>query len=142
MAIARQQILIGAAQGTYEQPILDWAAIDEEKLMVGYAAIIGRDAGKTAKPQIACRLADRAVEIDRHGIVGKVGSKQRRKSRYLRRWPGLATAGNGKHPPPVMAHFKADIGTRHRQPADDIETGGEFGALGFEELASRRHGGE
>ncbi len=37
-----------------------------------------------------------------------------------------------------MAQVEGDVRARHRQPADDVDAGGELGALGFEELAPRR----
>ena len=51
VAVAGEQILIGGADRADQQPVLHRPAVDEQILMVGDAAVEGRQAGDAAEPR-------------------------------------------------------------------------------------------
>ena len=129
VAVAREQILIGAAHRADQQPVLHRAAVDEEILMIGDAAVEGRQAGDAAEPHaLALHNPPRRCSRARSRLV----------SAATRAGPVLA-GRHGERPPAVMLEREADIGPRHGEPLHDIDAGGIFAALGAQELAPRRH---
>src|SRR3546814_1217494 len=101
MAIAREQVGIGAAQRADEQPVLHRTAVDEEILMVGNAAIVGRQADHAAQMHVA------AVQIDADAVRGELALGQRRYARQLV-LPALTLDPEA----PVVLDGKADGGPR------------------------------
>ena len=91
MAVAGEQVLIGGADRADQQPVLHRAAVDEQILMVGDAAVEGRQAGDAAEPRRAARI------IDGEAVRGQLAVGQRRD-------PGRPVlAGlDGERPPAVM----------------------------------------
>ena len=55
VAVAGEQVLIGGAHRADQQPVLHRPAVDEQILMVGDAAVEGRQAGDAAEPDAAPR---------------------------------------------------------------------------------------
>ena len=70
MPVARKHFCISAAHSADEQPVLDRTAINEQKLMIGDAAIIGRQAGDAAKPHAL------ALEIKCNAVFDKLAAGQ------------------------------------------------------------------
>jgi hypothetical protein len=71
MTVARQHLGISTAHCTDQQAVLYRTAIDEQKLVVGDAAIIGRQAGDTAKPDTL------TLEIQTDAVVDQFTAGQR-----------------------------------------------------------------
>ena len=64
MAITRQHVRIGAAHRAREDTILHGPTVDEQVLVIRYAAIERRQAGDAGQPHVA------ALQIDDHAISG------------------------------------------------------------------------
>ena len=131
MAIARQQIGIGAAQCPDEQPVLHRTAVDKQILMVGDAAVVGGQADHAAEPDLA------ALDIDPDAVCRQVALGQCRDTAET-----ILAALHVEHAAPVMLDRKAHVCTRHRQTLHDIETGGIFAACAAQKLAPGRHARE
>ena len=127
VAVAGEQVAVGGAERPDQQAILHRARIDEQILLVGHPAIEGRQADHPGQPE---PVADK---IDAEPIAVELVSEQRRDAR--RRVRRLQRQDS----PSVMIEREADIGARHRQPLNRIQTGGIFGARGAQKLAPGRH---
>ena len=77
VAVAREHSGIGAAHRADEQPVLHRAAVDEQVLVVGDAAVEGRQAGDPGQPHRA------ALQVDGDAVVGE--RRGRRSARRARR---------------------------------------------------------
>ena len=128
MTITRQHIGIGAAHCARQQLVLDRAAIDEKVLVVGHAAIVGR------QPRNAGQVRIPAHGIDRHAVF----------CQFARNKPCHAAgqrfiALHRDHPAPIVLQHEADVGPRHCEAAHNILTRRPFGARRAQELAPRRY---
>ena len=76
VAVAGEQVLIGGADRADQQPVLHRPAVDEQILVVGDAAVEGRQAGDSAEARRAAVVIDRdAVLVE--GAVGQGGDPRR-----------------------------------------------------------------
>ena len=131
VAVAGEQVLIGGADGADQQAVLHRAAVDEQILMIGDAAVEGRKAGDAAEPGGAAHI------VDGEAVFGEVAVGQRRDARR----PvlvGLDRQGAAA----VMFEGEADIGPGHGEPLHHVEAGAIFAALGAQELAAGGDAGE
>jgi hypothetical protein len=71
MPVAREHLGIGAAYRAREQPVFHRSAVDEQILVVGDAAVEGRQAGYPAQPHAF------ALEIDRDAVLDQRAVGQR-----------------------------------------------------------------
>ena len=131
MTVAREHIGVSAAHRACQQPVFYRAAIDEEILMIGNAAIVGGQSGNTREAHAV------ALHIDGHPVVLKLASDNL----------GHALAGalhrlHRENAPLAMGEGEADIGPRHRQAAHHIVAGGIFAARSAQEFAPRWHFGK
>ena len=128
VAVAREQVLIGAAHRADQQPILHRAAVDEQILVIGDAAVEGRQAGDAAEPCIAPHIID-GDAVRGEIAIGEGGD------------PGgpVLARRDAQHAPPVMVEAEGDVRARHGEALHDIEAGGIFAADRTEELAACRH---
>ncbi len=131
MAVAREQVGIGAAQRADEQPVLHRAPVDEQILMIGDAAIVGWQADHAAQMHVA------AVHIDPDAVRGEIALGQRRDARQL-----VLPALHIEHAAPVVLDGEADVGPRHREPLHDVEARGIFAAPAAQEFTPRGHARE
>ena len=124
MAVTREHIGIGATDRPDQQPVLDRPAIDEQILVIRDAPVESRQAGDAAQHQPLPR------DIHGHAIIGKRMIDQRGN-------PGGLVVGSRdvQRRPPIMDDRKSNVRPGHRQPADDIQTGGIFGPCASQELA-------
>ena len=131
MAVAGEQVLIGGADGADQQPVLHRPAVDEQILVVGDAAVEGRQAGDAAQSGGAAGI------IDGEAVLRELAVGQRRD-------PGRAVlAGLDRQgAAAVMLEGEADVRPRHGEPLHDIEAGAIFAALGAQELAPGGNPGE
>ena len=125
VAVAREQVAVGGAQGPHEQPVLHRTRVDEQELLVGHAAVEGRQADHPGEPQLITDM------VDAHPVPLEPRVEQRRDAG--RRIARL----DGDRPAPVMLHAKADVGPGQREPLHRVHAGGIFGAGGAQELAPR-----
>ncbi len=125
MAVAGEQVLIGGADGADQQAVLHRAAVDEQILVVGDAAVEGGKAGDAAQAGRAAGI------IDREAVFGQVAVGQGGDARR----PVVAGL-DGKRAAAVMVEGEADVGPRHGEPLHHVEAGGIFGPLGAQELAA------
>ena len=131
MPVPRQHLRIGTAHGTDQQPVLHRAAIDEQKLVIGHAAIIGRQARHAGQENLF------PLQVDPDAVGAQVAAGQR--GHPLRPgFPGLHRDRLAS----LMLQCEADIGPCHCQTADNVGAGGIFAARGAQELAPCRHLGE
>ena len=68
MAVARQEILVGAAHRAGQQLVAHRPAVDEEILVLAGRPVERRQAGEAGQPEAF------AVGVDRHGIVGELAA--------------------------------------------------------------------
>ena len=116
VAVAGDQVAVGGAQGADEQAVLHRPRIDEQILLVGHAAVEGRQADHAGQPQPVARAVDAdAVTVEL--VREQLGDARRRFGRLKR-----------QDAPAVMVEREADIAARHRQPLHRVEAGGIFGA--------------
>ena len=128
MPVPREHFGISAAHSANQQPVLYRTAIDEQKLVVGNAAIIGGQARHPAKAHTF------TFEIKRHAVVDKFPAGQRGHAL------GPCAGGlHGQHTPAVMFNGKANVRPRHRQPLHGIQRGRIFGAGAAQEFAAGGH---
>ena len=128
MPVTRQHFGISPAHRADKKPVLYRTAIDEQKLMVGNAAIIGRQAGNPAKADAL------ALKIQGNAVVDKFAASQ---SRHTFRPRGGRL--HRQHTPPVMFDRKADVWPRHRKPLHSVQSSGIFGARAAQEFAPCGH---
>ena len=122
-----KQILIGGAHRADQQPVLHRAAVDEQILVIGDAAVEGRQTRDPAEPRRT------ALIVDRQAVRRQLAGRQRRDPRRA-----VLAWLNAQRAPPVMLQGEADIGPRHGEPLHHVEAGGIFAPLRAQELAPRR----
>ena len=125
MTIAREQVGIGTTQRADEQPVLHRATVDEQILMVGDAAIVGRQADHPADMDVA------AVEIDPDAVRGQIALGQRGDAAQL-----ILPALHIERAAPVVLDDETDIGPRHREPLHHVEASRIFAARAAQEFAA------
>ena len=82
VAVAGDEVAIGGAQGADQQPVLHRPRIDEQKLLVGDAAVEGRQADHAGQPQPVAGAVDAdAVAVE---LVGQQLGHARRRLGRLR----------------------------------------------------------
>jgi hypothetical protein len=128
MPIPRQHFGISPAHRSDEQPVFHGAPIDEQKLMVGNAAIICRQAGHAAKAHAL------AFKIERDAIVDQLMTGQRRHTFGPHR-----CRLHRQDAPSVMFNHKANVRPRHGKPLHRVECRCIFGARAAQEFAAGRH---
>jgi hypothetical protein len=131
MAVAREQVGIGAAKRADEQPVLHRPAVDEQILMVGDAAIVGRQADHAAQMHVG------AVDIDADAVRREIALRERGDARQL-----VLPALHVEHASPVMFDDEADVGPRHREPFDDVDARSIFAPRAAQKFAPRRNARE
>ena len=131
MAIAWQHLGISPSNRAHQQAVAHRASVDEQILMVGDPPVEGRQARNPAQRDRVAPPVDRD-RIFRQRPVGQARDSPR----------PLLTARNGQDTPPVMLQRESDIGPRHRQPTDRIETRGIFRAGRAQEFAPGGHARE
>lgn len=127
MAIPRQHISIGPAHRPGQQPILHRAPIDEEILMIGNAAIIGRQPRHPRQPHSP------PLHINGYAIVLQLTRDDLGDARF-----DPLPALQAKNSAIPMIESESDIRPRHRQAADHIKRGGIFAARRAQKFAPRR----
>ena len=132
MAIARQQILISTAQRAHQQAIAHRPLIYKQILVIGNAPIPCRDAGQTGQMQAF------TLQIDRHGIAGKIRADDRRKPRQRRPRRRIGQRRQVQQAAAIMFDHKTHLRPRHGQPADMIKAGRKLRPRRFQELAPGR----
>ncbi len=128
MPVARHHLGIGSANRADQQPVLHRPTVDEQILMIRHAAVESRQAGDPAKPD---PLAD---EVDPDAIVDQPAIGQHGDAVGER-----FAAGDAERAPPVMFDRETDVGPRHCEPLDHVETRSELAAGRAQELAARGH---
>ena len=137
MAVAGQEIAIGAAHGPGHQAILDRPAVDEEILVPRGSPMQRRHADMAGQPYAV------AHGVDAHRIVGKILAQDRREPRQpdIEHVPGVdRQRKQGAFA--VAAQAETDFRMRHRQPVDRVANRLLLAALALEELEPRRRGVE
>ena len=126
VAIPREHVGIGAADCTGEQAVLHRAAVDEQILVVGHAAIVGRQARDPGQAHVA------AVHVDRDAVVLELARDQLRDA-VGQPFPALQREDS------PLAVIEADrhVGPRHGKPHDHVLAGGVFAPRRAQELAPR-----
>ena len=127
VTIPRQHFGIGATHRTDQQPVLDRTAVDEQKLMIGNPAVIGRQARYAGQPNLF------PLEIDSDTIGAEIAAGQRGNP-FGTRFAALDCDCLA----PLMLQCETDIGSRHRQSPDNVGAGGIFAARASEKFASGR----
>ncbi len=141
MAVARQEILIGAAHGALQQPVAHRAAVDEEILILRGAARIGRQGGEAGQRQAL------ALRLDGQGIVAEFAAHDggeplqpagrrvaavERQRRDAERDLALAVGGE----------MEGDLRMGHGEAVDRVLRMHQLGARRLHELEPRRGGEE
>ena len=127
MAVAGDEVAIGGAHRSGEQPILHRPRVDEQILLVSHAAVEGREADDACQAQAVAGAVDAdavPVELVREDCGNARGRRARLKS---------------QHAPAVVVETEGDIAARHGQALHRIETGRIFGPSTAQELGTRRH---
>jgi hypothetical protein len=125
VAVAREHVGISAANSTDQDAVFDGAPVHEEILVVGNAAVEGRESGN------ATQHYSLAVKFDRDAVFDERPIGERRDARRL------AFVLDRQRPPSVMFDRESDLGPRHREAFHDIDAGRIFAARGAEEFATR-----
>ena len=128
MPVTRQHFGISPAHRADKKPVLYRTTIDEQKLMIGNAAIISRQAGNPAKPHTL------SLKIQGNAVVDKFAASQ---SRHTFRPRGGRL--HRQHTPPVMLDHKTNVRPRHRKPLHSVQSSGIFGARAAQEFAPCGH---
>jgi hypothetical protein len=131
VTIAGEHILIGGTQAADQQPVLHRAAVDEQILVIGNAAVEGRQACDAAEADLAADM----IDADRVANELAIGERRHPLRTTL---VGL----DGQRAAAVMLDGEADLGSRHGKPADGIEASGIFGARRAQELLAGGYAGE
>ena len=116
MAVAGEQVAIGGAHRADQQPVLHRPAVDEQILMVGDAAVEGRQAGDAAEPRRPRAHNRCATPLSASSRSVSAATRAGRSS------PGWTASVRR----PSCSRREADIGPRHRQALHDVEAGGIF----------------
>ena len=136
VAVARQEIGIGPAQGAVDQLVAHRAAIDEQVLRLGVAPIEGR------QPGVAGEAHALALGVDRQGVVGEAVAHHRGEALE----PGVEQAaldgGEAQHAPLVGAQAEGGRRVDHGEAADRVGGVADLGARRLEELEPHRRGVE
>jgi hypothetical protein len=128
MAVTRQHVRIGAANGTGQQSILYGAPVHEKILVIGDTPVEGRQPGNA-------RQAD-SISLEIHTDTRIHERPIRERGDSL--WSGLAPT-NRQSPPTIVIEAESDIRPCHRQPPDRVDAGRIFRTMGTEKLAASRH---
>ena len=137
MAVTRQEVLIGAADGADDEPVFHRAAVHEQELLGRGGPVQGRQSGEAGQAHaLAQRIQPRRIvgEVAAHDgtqalqarcrlIFKQVGCDRRQAQRQLL----------------LVAQGEGDVGMRHRQALQRILHGIGFRARRFQELKPRRH---
>ena len=139
MAVARQEIGIGAAHRAEQQPVAHRAAVDEEILHLRVGAVVGRQPGKARRAGTPSRSASTA-----HGVVGEVaahdgGEPRQRALPADRRW---LAARRMQRAAPSSMQGEGDVGPRHGEALDHVDDRQRFAARRLQEFQPRRRGEE
>ena len=136
MAIARQEILVGAAHGAGEQLVAHRPAVDEEILVLAGRPIERRQAGEARQPEAL------AVGVDRERIVGELAAHDGRQPLEARGVGLVEQRGIGRRQVDQRAllafQAEGDGGMGHREPAQRVGDVARFGARLLQELQARR----
>ena len=124
VAIASEHVGIGAAHCAGQQAVLYRAAIDEQILVIGDAAIVGRQTRDPGQPHRA------AFHVEHDAIVLEFACDQLRHA-IGQPFPAL----QAEDPPVAMIERDRHVGPRHGKPQDDILARGIFAARRAQELA-------
>ena len=128
MAIPREHLGIGTTHRADQQPVLDRASVDEQKLVIGDTAIIGWQAGDAGQVNFF------PLQIDADAVGAQIAAGQRGHP-FGAGFPAL----DGYCLASLMFQREPDIGPRHRQSPDDIGAGGIFASGGAEKFAACRY---
>ncbi len=135
MAVARQEILIGAAHRAGEQLVAHGTAVDEEILVLARRAIERRQPREARQPEAL------AVGVDRHGIVGELAAHDGGQPLQPRRVARQERAvGRGEIDQRALLAFEpeGDAGMGHGKTAHRV---GDVAGLGARLLQEFQPGG-
>ena len=118
VAVAGEQVAIGGAHRADQQPVLHRPAVDEQILLVGHAAVEGRQADRRRSSRSPSRAQSMPTPLAVELAVEQLGDPRRRPRR----------AGACRMRRPSCSSVKPMSRPRHRQPLHDVEAGGIFGA--------------
>ena len=113
MAVARQEIGIGAAHRADQQLVAHRPAVDEQKLHLRIGAVVGGNAGKAEDAHAFAR------GLHRHGIVGELAAHQARQALEAAR-EQIGFGRKIEHALAVQRQRESDVGARHGQTLDDV----------------------
>ena len=143
LALAMQDVLIGAAGGVGDDLVAHKSAVDVAELLVGPRPGRVRNAGPAPNLDDRCVIRAAGVgvagKIDPHGALHKISPQHIGQALLQCRQAACLAAA-----PPLLDQFafmpdgKADIGTGQRVAAHGLDAVRQLGRVGFEELAPRR----
>ena len=117
VAVAGEEILIGAAHRALQQPVAHRAAIDEQILLRRGRAVQRRQADIARQPH------GFAQGIDRQRIVGEIAAHhlgQARQPHRRRVLQQIARGGMAQDGARIVEQREGDFRIGHRQPVDDV----------------------
>ncbi len=135
MAVARQEIGVGGAQGPLKQAVAHRASVDEQVLVGRVAPREGRQARVARQAHALARL------VDQEGVVLEVLAQHRRQPLEPPLWPRMLGA-EAQHPPAVDVEREGHRLVRHGLALDLFGDGHGLGPLGLHELQPRGGGEE
>ena len=128
MTVPGEHFGIGATHRSDQQPVLDRASVDEQKLVIGDTPIISRQTCHAGQVNFF------PLQIDADAIGAQIAAGQRGHPFGA----GLATL-NRNCLASLMLKREPDIGPRHCQSPDNIGASGIFAARRAEEFAACRY---
>ena len=133
MAVTRQEIKIGHAQGTQEHAVQNRAAVDEHKLLHRGAARIGGQGGIAREPQPV------AFDVDLERVCREISPKDTGQPpmQCVEKVAGLGIGAEDQAGGFAFGHFgqgKADGGFGHGKTAHDVSNCLGLGAVGAQEF--------
>ena len=141
MAVARQEILVGAAHRAGQQLVAHRPSVDEQILVLGGRAVERRQPGEARQFESFARC------VDGERVVGEVAAQQRAEPRLarIRRAPRRQIGGGVETQDGlflVAGDGEGYCRIGHGQALDRVDRGVAFGARRFEEFEPRRGGVE
>ena len=132
MAVAREEIRIGAAHRADQQLVAHRPAVDEQELHRAVGAVVGRQAREAREPHAL------ALDVDRRGVVAEIAAHDAARGGSSRPLNEIRFRLQIERAASVERQRERDIGPRHREALDHIERRQVFGARGFQEFEPRR----
>jgi len=129
VAVAGEQVLVGAAHGAGKHAVAHWAAVDEQVLRLGAAAVQRRQAGVAGEHDAV------ALGVDGDGVFGKLPSHHGAQPGERRAVAGLGLIAQNSTT--SAGEREGDLGMGHGEAFDGVGDVGGLRALRLEKLEAR-----